>query len=153
MANPAYPLDAATRKDAQAWAVEYFAQNYDPYWRAVLIEGLLTLMRNRPGLAAAAESASGIGFGQDEQYVHGTAARGLVAAGANELAMQCEDLFQAPDRLRGHLAALFERRLLLRVEFVPGDVDLVEVAALAWRIADPGLRSREPGRRRLRAWP
>ena len=44
-------------------------------------------------------------------------------------------MFQVPDRLRGFLVALMERRLLLRVEMVPSEVDLAEVAALAWKVA------------------
>ncbi len=46
--------------DADAWTVQYFAGRYDPYWRAVFIESLLRLMRDRPAVGAGAADASGM---------------------------------------------------------------------------------------------
>ena len=40
------PRDGA--ETADAWAVSCFTEQCDPYWRAVLIENLLRLMRDRP---------------------------------------------------------------------------------------------------------
>lgn len=89
----AHELPAVVRSDAEAWTIGYFKERYDPYWRAVLIENLLRLMRDRPAVGIAAADASGLrGFAED-QYVHGNVARGLIGAGVNELAMHCEDLF------------------------------------------------------------
>ncbi len=93
MSNQLQVLDWAIRNDADAWTVQYFAGRYDPYWRAVFIESLLRLMRDRPAVGAGAADASGMDAFAGEQYVHGNVARGLVAAGVNELAMHCEDLF------------------------------------------------------------
>jgi hypothetical protein len=93
MARHKHELPSPVRKDADTWAVRYFTERYDPYWRAVLIENLLQLMRNRPAVGAAAADATGLDWLSEDQYVHGNLARGLTAAGVNELAMHCEDLF------------------------------------------------------------
>jgi hypothetical protein len=87
------PLPAAAQAAANEWALRYFARTYDPTWRAVLIEGLWQLARERDVLAArAAQVTQNDGY-QADDYVHGAMPRGLAATGVNELAMHCEDLF------------------------------------------------------------
>lgn len=85
-------LTAEVREAANRWALHYWADTFDPEWRAVLLEGLLRLLREREALVAdlellpeRPEHAS--------NYLHGVVPRGLAAAGLNELAMYCEDLF------------------------------------------------------------
>jgi hypothetical protein len=120
-----HDLAPRARKDADRWAVRYFEERYDPYWRAVLIENLLRLMRDRAAAGAAAADATGLGWLGEDQYVHGNLARGLTAAGVNELAMHCEDLFSLIRA--GHEDRGFAIGAL--------DYDAGKAAALAARIA------------------
>lgn len=85
-------LPAEVREAANRWALHYWSDTVETEWRAVLLEGLLRLMREREALVADLQLLPE-NPEHANNYLHGVLPRGLAAAALNELAMYCEDLF------------------------------------------------------------
>jgi hypothetical protein len=86
-------MDQQTRRAINDDSVRQFLSAWDPFWRWILLLGLLDARRN-PGRLGnqAAERTGGESLREDE-YLFGPLVLGLTAAAVNETALHCEDLF------------------------------------------------------------